>query len=625
MPLDKGRIIKLLKMKELESVVVRFSGDSGDGMQLTGNQFSNTSALMGNDLATFPDFPAEIRAPRGTIAGVSGFQVNIGSHPIATPGDEPDVLVAMNPAALKANVSFLRKGGTIILDQDTFTKQNVKKAGYSSSPIEGGELKDYQVIAARISTQVAEALKDLDLDNKSKLRCKNFYTLGMTYFMFNRDLDPTIKWAKEKFKGKDAFIDANVTALKAGYNYAETVEAAISTYHIPPLEGVEKGTYRQVSGNMALSWGFLQASWASGRELFLGSYPITPASDILHELSRYKSFGVRTFQAEDEIAAISAAIGASFAGGLAVTTTSGPGLALKGEALGLAIIYELPLVVVDVQRGGPSTGLPTKTEQSDLNIAYYGRHGESPCIVLAPCTPSDCFNMAYEASRLSLQHMTPVVLLSDGYIANGSEPWKIPNLKEAFPPFNTKWVSEKREHSDVPYLPYKRDENLVRPWATPGTPGWEHRLGGLEKEDLTGNVSYDPANHQKMVYIRQEKVEKVAEHIPLQKLEGDEEGDVLVASWGGTYGAVHTAVRRLQDQGKKISYAHIKYLRPFPKNMSDILKRFKKVVVPELNLGQLRGILAAQFGIQGVGINKVQGLPFQVGELVERLERELVE
>ena len=416
-------------MKEIDNVVVRFSGDSGDGMQLTGNQFSDTSALMGNDLATFPDFPAEIRAPRGTIAGVSGFQVNIGSHPIATPGDEPDVLVAMNPAALKANLSFLRKGGAVIVDQDAFTEQNVKKAGYESSPLQGDCLQDYKLITARISTQVAEALEKVPLDNKSKLRCKNFYTLGLTYFMFSRNLDPTIKWVGEKFKGKDVIIDANITALKAGFNYGETIEASLSTYKIPPLKKVEKGLYRQINGNTALSWGFIHAAQSCKRELFLSSYPITPASDILHELSRHKSFGVRTFQAEDEIAAISSAIGASFAGALAITTTSGPGLVLKGEALGLAIIYELPLVVVDVQRGGPSTGLPTKTEQSDLNLAYYGRNGESPCIVLAASTAHDCFSMAYEASRLSMQHLTPVILLSDGYIANGAGPWKIPNLK----------------------------------------------------------------------------------------------------------------------------------------------------------------------------------------------------
>ena len=603
-------------MKEIDNVVIRFSGDSGDGMQLTGNQFSDTSALMGNDLATFPDFPAEIRAPKGTIAGVSGFQVNIGSYPIATPGDEPDVLVAMNPAALKANLSYLRKGGALIVDQDAFTEQNIKKAGYESSPLESNHLQDYKLITARISTQVATALKDLPLDNKSKLRCKNFYTLGLTYFMFNRKLESTIKWVSEKFKGKDVIIDANVTALKAGFNYGETIETSLSTYKIPPLKRVEKGLYRQINGNTALSWGFIHAAKSCGRELYLSSYPITPASDILHELSRHKSFGVRTLQAEDEIAAICSAIGASFAGALSITTTSGPGLALKGEALGLAIIYELPLVVVNVQRGGPSTGLPTKTEQSDLNLAYYGRNGESPCIVLASSTPHDCFAMAYEASRLSMQHLTPVILLSDGYIANGAGPWKIPDLKKEYPPFTTKLIDKGKD-----YFPYKRDENLVRSHALPGTASLQHRLGGLEKEDITGNVSYDPMNHQKMTDLRRMKVEKVADNIPLQKIEGDEQGDLLLISWGGTYGVVYTAAQNLNEQGKKIAHIHLKYLKPFPKNLVDILSRFKKIVIPELNNGQLRAILGGEFGIDGVGINVVQGRPFKVSELVEKINK----
>ena len=606
-------------MQEVDSIVIRFCGDSGDGMQLTGTQFSDTSALMGNDLATFPDFPAEIRAPRGTVAGVSGFQVNIGSHPVATPGDAPDVLVAMNPAALKTNLTFLRKGGILIVDQDAFTEQNVKKAGYESSPLEGDKLQDYKILTARISTQVSLALKDVELDNKSKLRCKNFYTLGITYFMFHRDLNTTTKWVEEKFKGKDVLIEANLKALKAGFHYAETIEASLSTYKIPPLKKVEKGRYRQLSGNKALAWGLLHGADACGRKLCFSSYPITPASDILHDLSRHKALGVRTFQAEDEIAAMCSTIGASFAGALAVTATSGPGLALKGEALGLAISYELPLIVVDVQRGGPSTGLPTKTEQSDMNIAYFGRNGESPCIIIAAASPGDCFAMAYEAARLTMQHMTPVILLSDGYIANGSAPWKIPNLEKEYPSFATQLVTKVKGK----YLPYKRDDRLVRSWVIAGTPDMAHRLGGLEKEDETGNVSYDPSNHQKMTHLRQEKVDKVADNIPLQEVDGNKTGNFLVVSWGGTYGAVHTAVHRLRDEGKKLSHIHLRYLSPFPKNLQRLLKGFKNIVVPELNNGQLRDILCARFGIKAVGIDQMEGLPFRVSDLVSRLKKQM--
>lgn len=605
-------------MQELDSVVIRFSGDSGDGMQLTGTQFSNTSALMGNDIATFPDFPAEIRAPAGTVAGVSGFQVHIGASEINTPGDEPQVLVAMNPAALKANLHSVKKGGTIILNMDAFTENNAQKAGYSGDPLQIENLDDYLVIKAHITTQTTEALKDLDLDNKSKARCKNFYALGMTYFMFNRELEPTLKWINDKFGKKPILAEANTTALKAGRNFAETLEAIPNTFVVPKAN-IEKGTYRSINGNTATAWGFIQAAQASGLDLFLGSYPITPASDILHELSKHKNFGVKTFQAEDEIAGICTAIGASYAGALALTTSSGPGIALKGEAMGLAMIYELPLVIVNVQRGGPSTGLPTKTEQSDLLQCMYGRNGESPMIVVAASRPADCFDMAFEASRLALEHMTPVVLLTDGYIANGAEPWKLPDLSKEF---NKISVKKPKKDADN-WLAYERDENQVRTWAIPGMEGYEHRLGGLEKALNTGNVSYDPNNHETMCHIREEKVQKASLNIPLQELEGDESGDLLVVSWGGTYGATHMAVKQLRKEGHKVSLMHLKYINPMPRNVESIFKNFKKVIVAELNLGQMRQILNGKYNIGAKGYNKVQGLPFKISELVEAFKQEL--
>ena len=605
-------------MKELDSVVIRFSGDSGDGMQLTGTQFSNTSALMGNDIATFPDFPAEIRAPAGTVAGVSGFQVHIGASEINTPGDDPQVLVAMNPAALKANLHSVMKGGTIILNMDSFTENNAQKAGYNGDPLQIENLDDFLVIKANITTQTTEALKDLDLDNKSKARCKNFYALGMTYFMFNRDLEPTLKWINDKFGKKPILAEANTTALKAGRNFAETLEAIPNTFVVPKAN-IEKGTYRSINGNTATAWGFIQAAQVAGLDLFLGSYPITPASDILHELSKHKNFGVKTFQAEDEIAGICTAIGASYAGALALTTSSGPGIALKGEAMGLAMIYELPLVIVNVQRGGPSTGLPTKTEQSDLLQCLYGRNGESPMIVVAASRPADCFDMAFEASRLALEHMTPVVLLTDGYIANGAEPWKLPDLTKEFNKIN---VKKPRKDADN-WLAYERDENQVRTWAVPGMEGYEHRLGGLEKALNTGNVSYDPNNHETMCHIREEKVQKASLNIPLQELEGEESGDLLVVSWGGTYGATHTAVKQLQKEGHKISLMHLKYINPMPRNVEGIFKNFKKVIVAELNLGQMRQILNGKYNVGAKGYNKVQGLPFKISELVEAFKQEL--
>jgi 2-oxoglutarate ferredoxin oxidoreductase subunit alpha len=587
-------------------------------MQLTGTQFSNTSALMGNDISTFPDFPAEIRAPQGTIAGVSGFQVHIGASEINTPGDEPDILVAMNPAALKANISALKKGGTIVANIDSFNESNFKKCGYEANPLVAEDLKDFKIIEAKITTQTLEALKEFEMDSKAKSRCKNFYALGMVYFMFGRDLEPTIRWVKGKFAKKPTLVEANIAAMKAGRNFAETLEESITPYRVPAAD-ISPGIYRQINGNTGLVWGFIQAAQSAGLDLFLGSYPITPASDILHELAKHKHFNVKTFQAEDEIAGICSAIGASFGGVLALTTSSGPGIALKGEALGLAIMYELPLVIVNVQRGGPSTGLPTKTEQSDLFQAFYGRNGESPLIIVAPSRPGDCFHMAYEASRLSLEMMTPVMLLSDGYIANGAEPWKLPDLKKNYPSIKTKLMKE----SEGEFYPYKRDGELVRPWAIPGTAGLEHRIGGLEKQENTGNVSYDPINHEKMSYIRAQKVENTQNIIPLQEVEGELTGDLLVVSWGGTYGATHMAVKMIQKKGKKVSLMHLKYLNPMPKNIPEILKGFKKVLVCELNLGQLKDILNAKFSIHAKGFNKVQGLPFKISELCDVFEKEL--
>ncbi len=602
-------------MENLDSVVIRFSGDSGDGMQLTGGQFSSTSALMGNDLSTFPDFPAEIRAPAGTVAGVSGFQVHIGATDVETPGDEPDVLVAMNPAALKANIKSLRKGGTVIVNIDAFNDSGFKKAGYEGTPLGTPEMEQYKIVEAQITSQTIEALKDLDLDNKSKSRCKNFYALGMTYFMFSRKLEPTEKWIRQKFGKKPILVEANIKALHTGYHFAETIEEIVAPYKVPAAS-IEPGEYRHISGNQSLAWGFVQAAQAAKLPLYLGSYPITPASDILHELSKFKNYKVTTFQAEDEIAAICSSIGASYGGALALTTSSGPGIALKGEALGLATMYELPLVVVNVQRGGPSTGLPTKTEQADLNLALNGRNGECPMIIVAPSRPSDCFHMAYEACRLSLETMTPVMLLSDGYIANGAEPWKLPDLSN-YQSIKTRLITET---DDEAFLPYKRDtETLARPWAVPGTAGLEHRIGGLEKEEETGNVSYDPENHERMCEVRAEKVQRAANLIPEQKLEGETSGDVLVVSWGGTYGSTHMAVKKLQEQGKKVSLAHLRYISPLPKNFEALLQNFKRIVVCELNRGQMKQHLNGLFNCNAVGVNKVQGVPFKVSELVEHI------
>ena len=607
------------KTIELEKVVVKFAGDSGDGMQLTGTQFTETSALFGNDVATFPDFPAEIRAPQGTVAGVSGFQVHIGRIEINTPGDAADVLIAMNPAALKSNIPQLEKGKTIIVDIDTFKRKDFEKAKFDGNPLEDGTLNDFKIIEAPISSITRESLKDMGMDNKSMMRCKNMFALGMVYWMFSKPLDNTIEFLNRKFKNKQLIIDANIKTLKAGYHFAETIEALPSAYSVLPAD-LKKGTYRSITGNQATAWGFLAASENSGRPLFLGSYPITPASDVLHELSKHKHFGVISFQAEDEIAGVSSALGASYAGNLAITTTSGPGLALKSEAIGLAVMTELPLVVVDIQRGGPSTGLPTKTEQSDLLQALYGRNGESPTIVIAGSTPSNCFDYAYQAAKLAMEHVTPVILLTDGYIANGAEPWKIPQTNE-LAEIKPNFAIEGTEN----WQPYARDEKkLAREWAIPGMKGLEHRIGGLEKEDITGNVCYLPDNHEKMCNIRQEKVNRVSEFIPEQEIYGDDSGDLLIVGWGGTYGHLYSAVKKMRENGKSISLAHFNYINPLPKNTKAVFSKFKKVLVCELNLGQFSNYLQSKFpDIYFEKYNKVQGFPFAVHELITEFESKI--
>ena len=605
-------------MKELESVVIRFSGDSGDGMQLTGTQFSNTAAQMGSDIATFPDYPSEIRAPQGTIAGVSGFQAQFGSIEICTPGDSPDVLVALNPAALKANLKDVKKDGVLIVNIDAFDETSLKKAGYDSNPLEGDYLQDFKVIKADLKELTLLATKDIDLPAKSKSRCKNFTALGIAFYMFGHSFDGTIKWIENRFKDRPALRQANIAALKAGRNFAEALQIDFTRYMVKPAQ-IAPGKYRQLNGNIATAWGLIQAAEAAGLKLFLGSYPITPATDILHELSKYKEFGVKTFQAEDEIAGICSAIGASFGGALAATSTSGPGLALKGEALGLAVIFEIPLVIVNVQRGGPSTGLPTKTEQADLLQAFYGRNGECPLVIVAASRPSDCFHMAFEAARIALEHMTPVILLTDGYIGNGAEPWKIPDLSKEYNHIKTHLVNPNNP-PDGMYMSYARTEDtLVRPWATPGMKGFEHRIGGLEKQNGTGNVSHNPLNHQVMVNLRAEKVQKVEDNIPLQQVQGDSTGDLLVLTWGGTYGAAYAAVNRARKKGKKVSLCHLRYLNPFPKNLEGILKSFSKVLIPELNMGQLKMIIDARFHMNALGLHKVQGLPFRIYEIEEEI------
>jgi 2-oxoglutarate/2-oxoacid ferredoxin oxidoreductase subunit alpha len=605
----------------LEAVVVRFVGDSGDGMQLTGTQFTDTSAMFGNDVATFPNYPSEIRAPQGSLYGVSGYQVHIGSIEVSTPGDNVDLLVAMNPAGLKTNLYAVKPGHTIIVDTDAFTRKNLDKAEYETNPLEDGTLENYRIIEVAMTTLTREALKGVEgLDNKTITRSKNMFALGMVYWMYHRSPEHTIEFFQKKFRKKPHLIEANTKVLNAGYYYSETLELIPNSFTIAPAR-MPPGTYRVIMGNTATAWGFLAAAEKSGLELFLGSYPITPASDILHELVKHKHFGVKTLQAEDEIAGITSAIGASFAGDLAITTTSGPGLALKGEALGLAMMVELPLVIVDVQRGGPSTGLPTKTEQSDLLQALYGRNGESPIIVIAASTPANCFHFAYEAARLTLEHMTPVLLLTDGYIANGSAPWRIRSVAE-MPPIHTRKLKEPKEN----WHPYDRDEaTLARSWAVPGMPGMEHRVGGLEKDNPTGNVSYVPENHEYMTRIRAEKIRRVQDNIPDLIPEFAREGDLLVIGWGGTYGALHTAVKQLNGEGVAgIGFAHFNYINPLPGNTREVFERFEKVIVCELNTGQFARVLKSNFGGQEfLQYNKIQGLPFGNEELIQKFKLHL--
>ncbi len=608
----------------LNDVVIKFAGDSGDGMQLTGTQFTNNSALLGLDLATFPDFPAEIRAPQGTLPGVSGFQLRFSSDRVYTPGDMCDVLVAMNAAALKANLSALKKGGKIIANVEGFDAKNLRLANYLDgiNPLENGSLEGYDLIKVDVTKLTREAVKDFpDLGMKEKDRAKNMFVLGFLYWMYNRNLDNTINFLKEKFSKNETIRNSNIKVLQAGYNFGDTTETFTSRYKVEKAK-MPAGNYRNIMGNQALAYGLIAASQKSGLQLFLGSYPITPASDILHELSRHKAFGIKTFQAEDEIAAITSAIGASYGGSLGVTTTSGPGMALKAEAMGLAVVLEIPLLIIDIQRGGPSTGLPTKTEQSDLLQAYYGRNGECPMPVISSRTPSDCFDAVFEAARISIQHMTPVIFLSDGYIANGAEPWRFPK-SEDLPPIHVKFKTD-LEEDEHKFLPYKRDEKLVRPWAIPGTAGLEHRIGGLEKQNITGNVSYDPENHQLMVNIREKKVENIADYIPLQTLDsGPVKGKVLLLGWGSTYGAIKSATSELQAEGHAVSHAHLRHLRPFPKNLGEILNSFDTILVPEINNGQLIKIIRDKFMIDAKGYNKVMGIPITKGELVEEIRKYL--
>jgi 2-oxoglutarate/2-oxoacid ferredoxin oxidoreductase subunit alpha len=607
----------------LQEVVIKFAGDSGDGMQLTGTQFTNNSAMLGLDLATFPDFPAEIRAPIGTLPGVSGFQLRFSSDRIFTPGDECDVLVAMNAAALKVNVKALKKGGKIIINTDGFDAKNLRLANYPDgvNPLEDNSLEGYEVIQMDVTKMTREALKDITMGTKEKDRAKNMFVLGFLYWMYNRSMENTINFLTEKFSKKPEILESNIKALQSGYNFGDTTETFSARYAVQKAK-MEPGTYRSMMGNQALAYGLIAASQKSELPLFLGSYPITPASDILHELSRHKAFGVKTFQAEDEIAAITSAIGASYGGALGVTTTSGPGMALKAEAMGLAVMLEIPLLIVNVQRGGPSTGLPTKTEQSDLMQAYYGRNGECPMPVVSASTPSDCFAAVYEAVRISVEHMTPVIFLSDGYIANGAEPWKFPQAAD-LPKIETNFKTQLGDGEDK-FLPYLRNEKLVRSWVVPGTTAMEHRIGGLEKQNITGNISYDPENHQLMVKIRQEKVDKIAEYIPEQKLDsGAEKGKVLVLGWGSTYGSIKSACAQLQAAGQAVSHAHLRYIRPFPKNLGDIIKNFDKVLIPELNNGQLVKIIRDVYLVDAEGYNKIMGIPFTKTELVEKIKEML--
>jgi 2-oxoglutarate ferredoxin oxidoreductase subunit alpha len=598
----------------MERAVIRFCGDSGDGMQITGSQFTNTVALYGNDLATLPDFPAEIRAPAGTLPGVSGFQVHFSSSDVYTPGDSVDALIAMNPAALKMNIADLKPNGILIVNLDDFGETDLRKAQATSNPLEDHSLDAYRLFPIELTKLTRAALKDLGLDNKTVDRCKNFFALGMCYWLYNRSLDTSLRWIEEKFKSKPALVQANRTAMQAGYSYCEATEAFQISYEIPPAK-LAPGLYRNISGNTALAMGFVAASQKAGIPLFLGSYPITPASDILHELSTYKDFGVITFQAEDEIAAITSAIGAAYAGALGITSTSGPGMALKTEALGLAVAVELPLVICDIQRGGPSTGLPTKTEQADLLQALFGRNSEAPIPVLAPSTPGDCFWIALEASRIAIKYMVPVIILSDGYLANGAEPWKIPDVSQ-LPD-----IAVKFETNPEGFHPYRRNpETLARPWAIPGTAGLEHRIGGLEKQDVTGNVNYEPLNHERMVRLRAEKVAGIVQDVPDVVPAGDPSGELLIVAWGSTHGPVTAALKAQRAKGRRIGHVHLRHLNPMPKNLGEVLGRYDKILVPEMNMGQLVMLLRAKFLVDAQGYNKIQGKPFKQSEIEDKIE-----
>src|ERR1700726_395129 len=608
-------VVRAHKREVIEKAVLRFCGDSGDGMQITGNQFTNTVALYGNDLATFPDYPAEIRAPAGTLPGVSGFQVHFSSNDVYTPGDSVDVLVAMNPAALKMNLPDLKTNGILIVNLDSFKENDLRKAQIVTNPLEDHSLDGYRLFAVELTKMTRAALKDLGLDAKSMDRCKNFFALGMCYWLYNRSMEPTHGWLQEKFKNKQQLVQANKLAMQAGYSYCEATEAFQISYEIPPAK-LAPGVYRNISGNAALALGFVAASQKAGIPLFLGSYPITPASDILHELSMYKDFGVITFQAEDEIAAITSAIGAAYAGALAITSTSGPGMALKTEALGLAVAVELPLVVCDIQRGGPSTGLPTKTEQADLLQALFGRNSEAPIPVVAPSSPGDCFWVALEASRIAIKYMVPVIILSDGYLANGAEPWKIPDVSE-LPEIPVHFETNTED-----FHPYRRNPTtLARPWAIPGTPGLEHRVGGIEKQDVTGNINYDPLNHERMVRLRAAKVEAIGQDVPDVVPVGDPDGDLLIVAWGSTHGPITAALNAQREKGRKVGHVHLRYLNPLPRDLGEVISRYKKVLVPEMNMGQLLMILRAKYLVDAQGYNKIRGKPFKTSEIEQKIEQ----
>jgi 2-oxoglutarate/2-oxoacid ferredoxin oxidoreductase subunit alpha len=605
---------KETEVQELERVTIRFAGDSGDGMQLTGTQFTRATAVFGNDISTLPDFPAEIRAPAGSLPGVSGFQISFSSLDIHTPGDQPDVLVAMNPAALRTNLMDLPPGGALIVNQDAFSANNLKKAGYESNPLTDGSLKQFNVFEIPVSTLNSRAMEGLEMTSKQIDLTKNFFALGLMFWLYERSMEPTLRWIDAKFSARPVIAEANRRALKAGYAFGETTEMFHTTYRVAPAK-LDRGTYRNITGNEATALGFVTAARLAERDLVYGSYPITPASDILHQLSTYKNFGVKTFQAEDEIAAIGSAIGASYGGHLGMTASSGPGIALKSEALNLAVMVELPLVVVDVQRAGPSTGMPTKTEQADLLMAMFGRNSDSPVPILAPATPAECFDYAIEAWRIALRYMTPVVYLSDAFLGTGAEPWRIPAVDDL------PGISVANHTDRASFQPYARDpQTLARPWAVPGTPGLEHRIGGLEKADITGNVSYDPDNHHRMQLLRAEKVAGIARDIPPLDVFGPSAGDLLILGWGSTYGAIRSAVERLQAEGWSVAHAHLRYLNPFPANTEQVLRSYRRVLIPEINLGQLSLLVRGRFLIDAVGLNRVRGKPYRIAEIRQAAE-----